>query len=325
MKRSAFSRYALTNCVAAAMLAGCGESQPPIGAPGAIPQISANATHAERGKSWMKPEARTDKLLYVSDNTKSVVYVISYPQGELVGTLTGFYSPVGLCTDQKGNVWIVNQSPDEVIEYSHAGTRAKRTLKIHGGFSFGCAVYAKSGDIAVTVGAFSVAIFKHGKGHPTIYNDHDLDYIGYCGYDDRGDLFCGGENGYDAPLLAELPAGGTTLETIALNFSMHGSPGAVHWNGRRLVIAEQPNFETNALPVYQVKVVGSTGRLAATTELDGDDFCCGSQGWLHHRRYIATDNLGQGLAIWSFPKGGEPLKVISIPGAGDLWGCVVSL
>jgi hypothetical protein len=43
-------------CVAAAVpLAGCGGSQPPIGAPGAMAQTSAIATHAERGKSWMVP------------------------------------------------------------------------------------------------------------------------------------------------------------------------------------------------------------------------------------------------------------------------------
>jgi hypothetical protein len=52
MKLSDFSRYALTSC-AAALLAGCGGSQPPIGAPGAMPQTSALTMHAERGKSWM--------------------------------------------------------------------------------------------------------------------------------------------------------------------------------------------------------------------------------------------------------------------------------
>jgi hypothetical protein len=55
MKSLDFSRCALSICAAAAMLAGCGGSQPPIGAPGAMAQTSAIATHAERGKSWMVP------------------------------------------------------------------------------------------------------------------------------------------------------------------------------------------------------------------------------------------------------------------------------
>jgi subtilase family serine protease len=38
MRISGFTRYAVTSCAAAAMLAGCGGSPPPIGAPGATPQ-----------------------------------------------------------------------------------------------------------------------------------------------------------------------------------------------------------------------------------------------------------------------------------------------
>lgn len=47
MKSLDFSRYALSACVATAMLAACGRSQPP----GAMPQSRTIATHAERGRS----------------------------------------------------------------------------------------------------------------------------------------------------------------------------------------------------------------------------------------------------------------------------------
>ena len=43
MRISGFSRYVLSGCVAVAMLAGCGGSQSPIAAPGAMPQTSAIA------------------------------------------------------------------------------------------------------------------------------------------------------------------------------------------------------------------------------------------------------------------------------------------
>jgi hypothetical protein len=42
---------------AAAFLAACGATQPPIGAPGAMPGGPASATHAVGGGSWMLPEA----------------------------------------------------------------------------------------------------------------------------------------------------------------------------------------------------------------------------------------------------------------------------
>jgi hypothetical protein len=44
-------RYALSSCVAAAMLAGCGGSQPPIGTPGAMPHSAQSASHAASGRS----------------------------------------------------------------------------------------------------------------------------------------------------------------------------------------------------------------------------------------------------------------------------------
>ncbi|MGA8474385.1 MAG: hypothetical protein WB681_04900, partial [Candidatus Cybelea sp.] len=86
-----FSRSVFGIC-AAAMLAGCGGSQPPIGAPGAMPQTSAITTHAAQGTSWMLPGASSQDLLYISSNDRGSVYVYSYPQGSLVGTLTGFIS-----------------------------------------------------------------------------------------------------------------------------------------------------------------------------------------------------------------------------------------
>ena len=55
MRITGFGRFALSTCVAAAMLAGCGGSQPPIGAPGAMQQSSPLATHTDRGGSWVLP------------------------------------------------------------------------------------------------------------------------------------------------------------------------------------------------------------------------------------------------------------------------------
>jgi len=81
MKSSDLNRFALRSLAAAAMLAGCGASQPPIGAPGAMPQTSAIATHAERDKSWMLPEAKSEALLYAADFPLRSVHVFAYPKG----------------------------------------------------------------------------------------------------------------------------------------------------------------------------------------------------------------------------------------------------
>jgi hypothetical protein len=61
--------YKASASVAFALLAACGGSQLPIGAPGAMPQsqTSAIATHANRGGSWMLPE-RSGKMSKPQDH-----------------------------------------------------------------------------------------------------------------------------------------------------------------------------------------------------------------------------------------------------------------
>jgi hypothetical protein len=87
MKCSALGRYLFSSCVATVVLAACGGSQPPTGAPGAATQTSAIAAHAGRGKSWMLHEATSDDLLYIAA-WPPAVYVYTYPKGQLAGTLT---------------------------------------------------------------------------------------------------------------------------------------------------------------------------------------------------------------------------------------------
>ncbi len=85
----------------------------------------------------MLPEARGESLAYVSDSgTTGLVYVFSYPTGKRVGTLTGFYFPTGECVDKHGDVWVLNMSPEVIVEYAHGGTSPIATLDDPvGGFS----------------------------------------------------------------------------------------------------------------------------------------------------------------------------------------------
>src|SRR5580693_9055001 len=99
----ALSRFALSISAAAALLAGCGGSQPPIGAPGAIAQTSALATHAERGTSWMLPEVKSEKLVYIAAGS---VYVYAYGTSKLVGMLPRIGDTLYECADRKGDVFV---------------------------------------------------------------------------------------------------------------------------------------------------------------------------------------------------------------------------
>lgn len=62
MKNLDFGRCALGICAVAAMLAACAESQPPIGAPGAVPQVPDHKRHSKKfeftgaAQSFVVPE-----------------------------------------------------------------------------------------------------------------------------------------------------------------------------------------------------------------------------------------------------------------------------
>src|ERR1700734_2477658 len=125
-----FGCYALILWVTGAILAGCGGSQPPIGAPSTMPQSSALAAHAGPGKSWMLPETNGDDLLYVAAadvHGAGKIYIFSFPKGKLVGKFN-MPSPSGECADQQGDVWIVSPASQKISEYLHGGMTPINTL-----------------------------------------------------------------------------------------------------------------------------------------------------------------------------------------------------
>jgi hypothetical protein len=149
MKKQPFSRYTISCCLAAALLAACGGSQAPIGAPGAMPQPPAIATRADRGKSWMLPEAKREDLLYISDAGNDTVTAYSYPRGRLVGTLGGFDFPYGQCVDKVGDVFITNTNASNILEYPHGSSSPTATIGDAGEHPAGCSVDPLNGDLAV--------------------------------------------------------------------------------------------------------------------------------------------------------------------------------
>jgi DNA-binding beta-propeller fold protein YncE len=125
MKFSDFSRYALTSCIAAALLGGCGGSQPPIGAPGATSQTSALATHAERGKSWMLPDGTglVKGDLLVNDTVDENVVVLKNNAWSKIGTITnGIDYPISSWVDKDRNFYATDAGDGDITEYDNAGS-----------------------------------------------------------------------------------------------------------------------------------------------------------------------------------------------------------
>jgi len=312
MKPSALSCLALSILAAAAVLAGCGGSQPRIGAPGAMPQSPAIMQHAERGGSWMLPEAKSEDLLYVTSLPD--LTILSYPQGKVVARISGNYGNSTICSNpNSGNVFVVN--PSDIEEYAHGGTTPIATLSEPHGYSFlaGCAVDATTDNLAVATGfPGGVLIWLNAQGNPTWYGNRKFLYCLDPIYDSFGNLFLNANNARERFRLAELQAGRTDFNIIdyprggSVDFAIY--PPAMQWDGKYLAFQEN-EYSGYGNVLYQVQVTGHRSKIVNTAHLlrQSED-----------RSFVLNDGLLFGLyrrerndsdyavAVWKYPKGEKP-------------------
>ncbi|HEX3370694.1 MAG TPA: hypothetical protein VHS56_14035, partial [Candidatus Cybelea sp.] len=90
----------------------------------------------------MRPEAKSDDLLYVASGEQISVY--TYPGGRLVGNIGGAVG--ALCSDAAGDVFVVGY---EILEYAHGVTQPIATLDDYYNNPHGCAVDPTTGNLAV--------------------------------------------------------------------------------------------------------------------------------------------------------------------------------
>ena len=262
------------------VLSACSAGTPTVAPLSGIPQAGASAMRREgdaasasRGRSWMAPEAVKDDLIYVSDLLGQVVEIYTYGHGnKLVGTLTGFFNPEGLCVDKAGNVWVTNDTSvgvHQITEYAHGGTSPIQNLINSNGNVNGCSVDLKTGDLAVTnfwgptEGAGGVSIYRHATGTPVSYTDPNIHYYYYCGYDDKGNLYVDGLSSGSNFGFAELPKGGTAFTDVTLNQTIY-LPGGVQWDGKYVAVGDQVAVKHNfTSTVYQFSISGQTERRSA--------------------------------------------------------------
>jgi uncharacterized repeat protein (TIGR03803 family) len=111
------NRHSALSAVATLFLTACGGSQPPVNAPSAMPQSHAIVTHAERGGSWMLPEAGRYKTI-VSFHGKNGAFPLSgltALDGELYGT-TAYGGGHG-----NGSVFSVDAAGNHVTLHAFTG------------------------------------------------------------------------------------------------------------------------------------------------------------------------------------------------------------
>jgi hypothetical protein len=242
-----------------------------------MPHYVERPVHPDRGGSWMSPlKSGQRKVYYVSDWATDDVFVYAYPAGKHIGTLTGFSQPYGQCADANADIWIANFSGSSIVEYANGGTKPIATLQTSGA-PIGCAV-SPSGDLAVAnyttpSGAGDILVFKNASGTPATYSNPSCLNLWPPGYDNHGNLYVEGE-AQSTPAVCELPANGSTLNTIAFNQSIT-SPGSAMWDGQYIALTDQEYGAMKITAIYQASNKSSALNLVGTTELN--DKCNGNE------------------------------------------------
>jgi len=306
---------ALTILIAAAALAACSARLTNQVVPAA-----AQAHRAARA-SWIDPAAKRGALLYVSDEDAGTVLVYTYPGLKPAGSLSGFSTPAGMCTDKAGNVWITDTLGSDVVEFAHGGTTPIQTLGDGAGFADGCAVNPVDGDLAVannTVGGDDpgdIVIYPGGSGTPAAYYDRHVFLMYFPAYDPEGNLFVDSSSfGHRGRFrLDELPSGGKKLVNVPWQGPKIARPANVQYAGGVLAVGDGVTGT-----IYQT----SGGSVIGQTTLNN---ACGvNQYYIKRNRVIVPSfcNSTGVVSIYDYPAGGDAVK--SLTGFQFPYGAVVS-
>jgi hypothetical protein len=287
-------------------------------APGASPRMqNATTSQAIRSGSWMSPEAASGNLLYVSDTGYGAVFVYAYkPNGmKFVGILTGVSDPGPMCVDKQQNVWILSAfgtGSYAATEYAHGAAQPTATVIDPAGYPSGCGVNLQNGDLAVSsytnVQKFgTIAIFKRGRGKPTIYTDNDIPgFYSCCAYDNKGNLYGDGTVDINQQLiLAVLPKGSSTFGSLPMGRDFPRVAG-LQWNDGHLTVGDKTG---GAIYTYAISKGAAT--LKETTSLSGIAYL--GQYFIDKKRVIAPTGPYSddgGVGIFEYPNGGDHIRFV---------------
>lgn len=295
---------------AAASVAGCAGMQSATAPP--LQSGPANVQAPSHVRSWMDPGAKSGDLLYVA-NANHTVTIYSYPKGKLVGTLSGFETPYGLCTDKSQNVYITDYSAQDITVFAHGGTKPVRTIKDSVYLPQGCSIDPTTGNLALanyeTFWDYpgNLSIFHKAKGYPQIFQVYEFYYYYFAGYDGSGNAYVDGLFSIEGEnfQFAQLRKRGHNLKQMRLPANI-GVPGSIVWDGTYLAVGDQ-----TAPNIYEFSIAKGTATLQNTTALSGAGQIVGFT--IDGATLVAANqtNSGSSVLFYNYPAGGSPTLTIT--------------
>jgi hypothetical protein len=189
--------YALSSCVAAAMLAGCGGSQPPIGAPGAMPRVSSETRGVLKPSSVVPTYKVSGPLLYVANYglniTPLTIYDANASNPKPIATISnGIDNSRGICIDGSGTLYVTN-SPNSgtgwVAVYALGQTRPLRVITKGIDYPGYCAIDASGNLWVANIGGVDVTEYLKGSTKPHATITKGLTYPIGIAIDHAGNLY----------------------------------------------------------------------------------------------------------------------------------------
>jgi hypothetical protein len=251
------------------------------------------------------------KTLFVSDSGDNAVQMFDFPSNKYIGQLAappeGFNEPQGMCSDNKGDVYLANTANETVDEFSHSGAFI-RSLSDSGEYPVGCAIDRSTGNLAVsniyseTYGAGSIAVYKNATGTPHLYSSsaflriYFLSYMGKTGvlyFDGESNAYTFGYGSLSNGTVKQIDVKGATIKI----------PGTVAYSA----ITHSMNVgDQDGEVLYQVS---PTGTITGSTYLTGAADII--QGTIKGSRFVGPDAENEAVENFAYPKGGNRKSTIS--------------
>jgi hypothetical protein len=231
-------------------------------------------------------------LLYVSNAGNGSVTIYNYQNGKdltLIGTLTGFSQPGGMCTDKNGYVYITDYANRRISIYAHGADTPHAVIQQKVGFPYACAIDPATGNLAVTDEHPNAHYESHAtvdvyapdqyKGQGSIYGGHNTFSEAYFdAYDAKGNLFVDGTScfasycyyGAGPPALFELPKGSSGFEELTIHGATLKNPTGLDWVNPTLLLTDAR--QKSETPVgYKLSVSGSSATVVASLSYSGTE------------------------------------------------------
>jgi hypothetical protein len=294
------------------------------------------ASRSNLKRSWMSPQAKhVHPLLYSSDALTDEVYVYAAngKSDKVLGELTGFNEPYGMCADKAGNVYVTNMQAKNILEYAHGGTTPINTINDAYGDPGGCSVNPQTGDLAVTnfeggtSGYGNLVVYANASGSGTEFQTGSYALVYAPVYDNHGNLFFEMiDLANRAVTVYELPSGASSLVAVTLpsGITIH-SPSGATWDGKYVGITDEQYENGEDEGVYRLSMSGSTATLVGQASYDDNCYYTYSttiQPIVYKGKFIGGNNYCYyanlyHIDYWNYENGGNPIRYINGSSVSD--------